>query len=167
MKKSILLFFSLFLIITTSFAEEIVVRKDGTRIILNDDYTWTEINSSKLSIQDLIKKNRSHLRSGIKATEKEIAIACEIYEQGWTYTMPRPKSKHASWGNTDVSTAWYNGFWYNSKTFKYSGIIPKKSSSGMYLGDNQNNSYTWRNGGTPRRPNVFMFLLSKRNGPRK
>ena len=88
-----------------------------------------------------------------------------MYEQGWTYTMPQPKSPQAAWGVRDGRTTWYNGWWHNSNTGQYSSITPKKAFSGLYMGNAQNNSNTWRNGGTPRRPDIYMFLLSKSDGP--
>jgi hypothetical protein len=106
-----------------------------------------------------------YLRQGVDATETEIATATEMYEQGWRYTMPSPKSKQAAWGNGDGRTTWYVGWWKNEKTNEYSDITPKKDASGKYVGDNVNNSYAWRRGGSPRRPDVYMFLLSKSGGP--
>jgi hypothetical protein len=106
-----------------------------------------------------------YLRQGVNATEAEIAVATEMYEQGWRYTMPSPKSKQASWGNGDGRTTWYYGWWKNETTNQYSDTTPKKDSSGKYVGDNVNSAYSWRRGGAPRRPDVYMFLLSKSGGP--
>jgi hypothetical protein len=89
-----------------------------------------------------------------------------MLEQGWKYTMPSPKSTKAAWGVSDGRTTWYNGWWHYSISNGYSDSTPKKSASGLYLGDGQNSSNTWKNGGSPRRPDVYMFLLSKSGGPR-
>ena len=164
-KKIITLIFAV-LFVSNLCAEEIVSKSDGTKIILYDDHTWSDYTEIQLSPEAIESKNRSNLRSGISATDAEIIIACEMYEQGWAYTMPRPKSSKAAWGVTDGRTTWYNGWWYNSKTNQYSDTTPRKSSSGLYLGDNQNSANTWRNGGSPRRPDIFMFLLSRSGGPR-
>jgi hypothetical protein len=106
-----------------------------------------------------------YLRQGVNATEAEIAVATEMYEQGWRYTMPSPKSKQASWGNGDGRTTWYYGWWKNETTNQYSDTTPKKDASGKYVGDNVNSAYSWRRGGAPSRPDVYMFLLSKSGGP--
>lgn len=88
-----------------------------------------------------------------------------MYEQGWVYTMPKPKSSKAAWDKSDGRTTWYNGWRYNSTTKIYSDTTPKKSNSGIFLRDNQNNSNSWRKGGSPRKPDIYMFLLSKSGGP--
>jgi hypothetical protein len=106
-----------------------------------------------------------NLRQGIKATRQEIITALEMFSQGWRYNMPRPKSPQASWGNRDGRTTWFYGWWHNEKTNLYSDKTPQKSGDGIYLGDNQNNSNKWRNGGSPGRPDVYMYLLSKNGGP--
>jgi hypothetical protein len=166
MKKIIILLLSLSSIFQYLYAEEILTRENGIKIIIYDDHTWAEHNSSSLSIQEIVGKNKSYLRQGIQASEKEIEIACEMYEQGWRYTMPRPKSSKAAWGVSDGRTTWYKGWWHNTEKNQYSATTPKKSSSGLYIGDNQNSSNTWRNGGSPRRPDIYMFLLSENGGPR-
>ncbi len=166
MNKKIVILISLLVVASNLFSEEIVTLKNGTKAVLYDDHTWSVITESGLSSDEIVSKNKKFLRSGISATDQEILNACEMYEQGWTYTMPRPKSSKAAWGVTDGRTTWYNGWWYNSKTRLYSDSTPIKASSGLYLGDGQNSSNTWRNGGTPRRPDKYMFLLSKSGGPR-
>jgi hypothetical protein len=150
----------------SAFSEEIVTKADGTKVILFDDHTWAIQNTAdiKKSI-DLVKHFKSFLRQGIKASENDYQIACEMYSQGWKYTMPRPKSSQAAWGNNDGRTTWYNGHWYNSKTNLFSETTPQKKDSGLYLGDNQNSSNSWRNGGSPRTPDIYMFLLSESGGP--
>lgn len=147
-------------------AEEIITKDNGSKIILYDDHTWSEIKTSTLSQEGIVNKNSSKLRKNISASDKQILVACEMYEQGWKYTMPRPKSSKAGWGISDGRTTWYNGFWYNSKTKLYSDTTPRKSSNGLYRGDKQNSAYTWRNGGSPGKPDIFTFLLSKSGGPR-
>ncbi len=165
MKRVIIILF-VSLILSNLFSEEIVTLNDGRKIIVYDDHTWIEYSDNNLSIEDIVNKNKQYLRSDISASQDEVSVACEMYEQGWTYTMPRPKSAKAAWGVSDGRTTWYNGWWYNSKTNLYSDSTPEKSSSGLFLGDGQNSSHTWRNGGAPRRPDIFMFLLSSSGGPR-
>lgn len=147
------------------FSEEIVTLKNGTKVVIYDDHTWAEYNHNILTTTEIVSKNKQYLRLGINASEKEIIIACEMHEQGWIYTMPRPKSSKAAWGITDKRTTWYNGWWFNAKTNQYSDSTPYKSNSGLYLGDNQNSSNSWRKGGTPHKPDIYMFLLSKSGGP--
>ena len=79
--------------------------------------------------------------------------------------MPNPKSAKAGWGVSDGRTTWWNGYWYNKMTKLYSDTTPIKKNSGLFIGDNQNSSGTWRNGGSPRGPDVYMFLLSDSGGP--
>jgi hypothetical protein len=106
------------------------------------------------------------LRQGVDATPEQIAVAVEMYNQGWRYTMPRPKSAQAAWGNSNGQTTWYNGYWKNEKTGAYSSGTPRKNEAGEYVGDGRDQSGTWRRGGSPGRPDVYMFLLSRSGGPR-
>ena len=87
-----------------------------------------------------------------------------MYLQGWRYTMPRPKSSQASWGNSDRRTTWWNGYWFNNKTNKYSRTVPKKQTNGYYYGDSQEDKGYWRNGGSPITPTKIDWLLSTSGG---
>ena len=148
------------------FAEEIVTLKDGSQAVLYDDRSWAPLTENASSPDELLRSYRSLLRIGINATEEQILTACEMYDQGWRFTMPRPKSAKAAWGVSDGRTTWYNGWWYNSRTKLYSATTPEKSSGGLYVGDNQDLSNTWRRGRSPARPDIYMFLLSISGGPR-
>jgi hypothetical protein len=106
------------------------------------------------------------LRQGIDATPEQIAVAVEMYNQGWRYTMPEPKSAKAAWGVRDGRTTWYYGWWKNKKTGAYSSITPHKNENGEYIGNGTNDSGSWRRGGSPGRPDVYMFLFSPSGGPR-
>ena len=161
MKRLIVVAITL-LLCFSAFSEEIITTKDGRTIILFDDHTWAEKENTSPNIVELYK---SQLRKNIKATDQEILVACEMLAQGWKYTMPSPKSAKAAWGVSDGRTTWWYGYWYNAKTKAYSATTPKKTESGVYLGDNQNNVGSWRNGGSPARPDVYMFLLSEHGGP--
>jgi hypothetical protein len=148
------------------YSEEIVKLNDGRKIVLYDDHTWAEIKNETIpNNTDLVEKYRQQLRNGITTSDIDIKIACEMLSQGWKYTMPRPKSTQAAWGNSDGRTTWYNGFWFNSISNLYSVETPTKKNSGLYLGDNQNSSNSWRNGGSPRKPDIYMYLLSDSGGP--
>jgi hypothetical protein len=162
-KKIFLLLFIAFSMFV--YAEEIVTTSDGRQIILFDDNTWAEKANETGSQIDVVSKFKNKLRKNIEATDIEVKIACEMMADGWKYTMPRPKSAKAGWGISDGRTTWWNGYWYNDKTKLYSEATPVKKSSGLFLGDNQNNSGTWRNGGSPQIPDVYMFLLSDFGGP--
>ena len=164
--KKLFLLTILFILTILLFSEEIVTRADGSKIVIYDDHTWAEHQDGGLSIEEIVQKNKDFLRSGVQASASEVSTACVMYEQGWTYTMPRPKSAQARWGNSDGRTTWYNGWWHNSKSGLYSDSTPRKSSSGLYLGDNQNSARTWSRGGSPGRPDVYMYLLSKSGGPK-
>lgn len=167
MNRKIILLVSLFFVVVSLFSEEIVTLKDGSKVVLYDDHTWAEVSDSQsLSPNEIVSKNKQFLRQGVSASDQDILIACEMYEQGWTYTMPQPKSAKAAWGVSDGRTTWYYGWWHNSKTGAYSDTTPRKSSSGLYLGDGQNSANQWRNGGSPGRPDIFMYLLSRSGGPR-
>jgi hypothetical protein len=97
--------------------------------------------------------------------DKVIVVqAVDMYNQGWRYTMPKPKSNQASWGNNDGRTTWWKGYWYNRITFKYSRLIPKCKANGKYYGDYQNDKDYWRNGGSPSRPTKIEWLLSSSGG---
>lgn len=102
------------------------------------------------------------LRGGIKVDQQTIQTALAIQQQGWEYTMPRPKSPQAAWGNTDGRTTWWVGYWYNSKTNIYSSTIPYLRK-GEYVGDGTGGP-GWRRGGSPRSPTKLEWLLSKSGG---
>jgi len=147
-------------------AEQLVTTNDGRTIVLYDDHTWAESPKAKTDdMGSLVTLYKPKLRRGTAATDAEILAACELLSQGWTYHMPHPKSPQAAWGNGDRRTTWFNGWWYNDKTKLYSDTTPAKSASGLYLGDNQNSADTWRRGGSPAMPDVYMFLLSPDGGP--
>jgi hypothetical protein len=165
--KKILVVLCLALFFTKIYSEEIVELNDGRKVVLYDDHTWAEIKKDTIQNNlDLVGKYKQQLRKGITATDSEIKTACEMLSQGWKYTMPRPKSAQAAWGNSDRRTTWYNGFWYNSISNLFSVETPTKRDSGLYLGDNQNSSNSWRNGGSPRMPDIYMYLLSDFGGPK-
>jgi len=152
---------SLLLLSFSMHAEEIVKTKDGREVILYDDHTWSESTKTKVDSTSL----RAQLRTGVNASEIELSTACEMLSQGWKYTMPEPRSAKAGWGVRDGRTTWWNGYWKNTKTGLYSNSTPVQGQSGLFLGDNQNRSGTWRNGGSPARPDIYMFLLSDSGGP--
>ncbi len=108
--------------------------------------------------------DQSSLRSGINANQKTIKKALRMQVQGWEYSMPRPKSAQAAWGNSDGRTTWWPGYWHNSKTGEYSRTIPRLEGN-VFKGDGQERP-GWRRGGSPRRPNKLEWLLSKRGGIR-
>jgi hypothetical protein len=168
MNKKLFCYFLLFLLLTNIFAEQVITLNNGRKAVLFDDFTWRYLEQEK-SIPGYpeIKDNEipPFLRQGIRATRQEIIIAIEIYNQGWRYTMPQPKSSQAAWGNSDGRTTWWYGWWYNEKMGLYSDSTPRKSENGLYLGDNQNNANRWRNGGSRGRPDIYMYLLSKSGGP--
>lgn len=87
-------------------------------------------------------------------------VAEELKSQGWSYTMPIPKSDQAEWGNEDGRTTWYYGYWYNQRTHEYSEKVPIRNSSGKFEGDKQNLKGKWRRGGSPPPPTKVMKLLS-------
>ena len=169
MKKIALLFLLLTSITVTSFTEEILKLSSGKQIVVYDDFTWNylEKDSNSDINYSAIQDNQipNYLRQGVQAKRNEIIQAIQMHEQGWRYTMPRPKSTQAAWGNSDGRTTWYSGWWKNEITNHYSSTTPEISSSGLYLGDSQNDSNTWRRGGSPYRPDVYMWLLSQSGGP--
>lgn len=153
-------------------AEEIVSLRDGRQIVVYDDFTWNYLDVDPATQSDYsdIRDDEipNFLRQRVEAPRDQIIHAIVMYKQGWRYTMPRPKSAQAAWGNSDGRTTWYNGWWYNEKTNLYSSSTPEQGESGLYLGNNQNASNTWRNGGSPRRrPDIYMWLLSETGGPRR
>ena len=147
------------------FPQEIVTTADGKKVILYQNHTWEEKREEIKPEEKNFEIYKKQLRPNSNATEEEIITACEMLSQGWKYTMPIPKSEKASWGVSDGRTTWWNGYWYNGKIKEYSSITPKKNESGIYIGDKQNQANTWRNGGSPSRPNIYMYLLSISGGP--
>lgn len=107
------------------------------------------------------RKPEVSLRSGVNASTADIELASTLKSLGWEYTMPRPKSSQASWGNSDGRTTWWNGYWVNRKTNRSSARTP--SSSNDYKGDGIENR-GWRRGGAPRRPTTIEWLCSTSGG---
>lgn len=166
--KRIALIIIFFAISLFSIAQDnIVTLPNGKKVILYNDKTWDyygemkyDFDFSKLSPNNI----PTFLRQGIKVDINTLKTAVEMYLQGWRYSMPFPKSKQASWGNYDGRTTWYYGYWYNESLDKYSSSTPKKHSNGSYIGDNQNNSNSYRNGGSPSTPTKLEWLLSSSGG---
>jgi hypothetical protein len=169
MKKTFLpLLFFIFISLCSVFSEEVITLSDGRQVVLFEDFTWRYFEQEKpkenySNIRD--NEPPAYLRQGIKASRAEIITAIEMYNQGWQYTMPRPKSAQAAWGHRDGRTTWYYGWWFNENTKLYSDVTPRKTVNGLYLGDNQNQAGSWRNGGSPPWPDVYMYLLSRNGGP--
>jgi len=165
MKRSTLIAV-IILLVFNIYSQETVTTKDGRKIILYDDHTWSEVQvRDARPVSDIVMEYKFKLRQGVKASSSEVQAACEMLYEGWAYTMPRPKSSQAAWGNSDKRTTWWNGYWHNSKTNAYSSITPYKGDSGAYIGDGQNRSNNWRNGGSPGMPDIYMILLSDSGGP--
>jgi len=102
------------------------------------------------------------LRPGATADQTTIAKATELQKQGWEYVMPVPKSPQAAWGNRDGRTTWFNGYWINHSDNTYSSAEPTLQN-GKYVG-NGVNPVGWRRGGSPAKPSVLEWLLSKSGG---
>ncbi len=146
--------------------DQIVTLENNKKVILYSDKTWDYYQDNLYDYDfSSIKDNTipDFLRSGIQVNKETLTIAVEMYLQGWRYTMPRPKSNQAHWGNSDGRTTWWNGYWYNNSTKKYSTTKPTKGFNGLYFGNDQNNQ-GWRRGGSPRYPSKIEWLLSSSGG---
>ncbi len=147
--------------------DQTVTLPDGNQVILHDDFTWEHFEKQTNVIDtSQIRDNGipAFLRRGIRVDRETIAAAVELYSQGWKYTMPRPKSKQAAWGNTDGRTTWWNGYWTNERTSSLSMTDPRRRANGIYYGDAQDLRYTWRNGGSPQMPTKLEWLFSESGG---
>ena len=120
---------------------------------LSPNYFYSQENTTELY---------EHLRAGIDVDERTLLIANELYEDGWKYIMPKPKSSQASWYNSDGRTTWWYGYWENGR--KYSKSMPTKDPNGNYIGDGINMSGVWRRGGAPSKPSQIEWLLSNSGG---
>jgi len=96
----------------------------------------------------------------IEANKAQVEQATELYNQGWRYVLPSPKSEQAEWGNYSRRTTWYEGGWRNKKTNSYSYDVPQKNNNGKYIRDGDNRLGTWRRGGAPRL-NVIECMLAE------
>jgi len=94
-----------------------------------------------------------------------IRTALELKRAGWTYTMPRPKSAQARWGNHDRRTTWWPGYWKNVRTGATSETQPYKDERGEWVGDGRGVGY-YRNGGSPSAPTQVEWLCSTSGGIR-
>jgi hypothetical protein len=167
--KFIVLLAVVFLSGNANAQNRIVNLENGQKIILYPNKTWDYYKGISYDFDfTTLADNKipGFLRQGISVDKNTLHVAVEMYLQGWRYHMPRPKSSQASWGNSDGRTTWWKGYWYNTKTQKYSRSTPVKRSNGYYLGDNQNEKGYWSNGGSPRYPSKIDWLLSDRGGVR-
>ena len=147
--------------------DKIATLPDGQKVILHSDKTWDYHKGISYDFDfSTLADNKipGFLRQGISVDKQTLVVAVEMYLQGWRYTMPRPKSSQASWGNYDGRTTWWKGYWYNNKTQNYSKTTPRKQTNGYYYGDKQNNKGYWSNGGSPRYPSKIDWLLSSSGG---
>ncbi len=104
------------------------------------------------------------LRQGTFACDKStIETALALQRSGWTYTMPKPKSPQAAWGNKDGRTTWFVGYWSNEKSRSTSAAQPEKDSKGEFVGDGKG-APSWRRGGSPSLPTKIEWLCSKEGG---
>jgi hypothetical protein len=73
MKNRLFCILILTLLACRIFGDEIIIRADGTKVVLFDNFTWAplneEITSSKLD------QFKQYLRKGIRASDNEIKIA--------------------------------------------------------------------------------------------
>jgi hypothetical protein len=148
-------------------SDQIVSLSDGKQVILHSDFTWEYYTPPPSRTQTAtVRDNQipTFLRGGISADTATISAAIELYDQGWKYIMPRPKSAQAAWGNGDRRTTWWYGYWENTMTGAVSKTDPVKRSNGLYYGDNQDLRNTWRNGGSPPTPTKLEWLLSSSGG---
>ena len=168
MKKISVLSSLFFLLLSTSFAEEIIQLQNGKQVLLMDNFTWAYVETDNSGFDySSIRDNQipDFLRGGITCNSRLLKTAIKMYFDGWRYTMPRPKSNQARWGNSDGRTTWWYGYWSNEKTGIYSSSTPKKiRGTNSYVGDRQNNSGSWRRGGSPSIPTKLEWLLSKYGG---
>lgn len=159
------------LIATSTVAEagdQVVTLPSGKKAVLHDDHTWEYVGGGPVYDFDFSTLSPTSLptflRGGIPADVRVQKTAVEMYLQGWRYTMPRPKSAQAAWGNRDRRTTWFYGYWYNAQRDEVSATDPTLKQDGRYVGDRQDKRGYWRNGGSPPSPTVLEWLLSKSGG---
>lgn len=147
--------------------DQIVSLANGRKIVVHANKTWDYFEGVSYNY-DFTNLSKNHipslLRAGISADKQTLVIAVKMYLQGWRYTMPKPKSSQACWGNSDGRTTWWKGYWYNNKTYKYSRRRPTKARDGYFHGDSQNDKGYWSNGGSPSSPSKIDWLLSSSGG---
>ncbi len=159
----------LLLIPSITIADDQIIKLDkGKQIILHDDFTWEYVIPTERQIDlSSIKDNAipQYLRQGIQADKDTIILAIKLYQHGWRYDMPKPKSAQAAWGNSDGRTTWWYGYWYNVNNANLSSQTqPIEKLNGLFYGDNQDRRNYWRNGGSPPFPTKIEWLLSTDGG---
>lgn len=176
MKKYFSLFFLLLIPIIISansnekenkpsdYSTTIITLENGKKIVLTSNFTWYYYEQ-KIDEKEVVRQYKHTLRQNINATDQEIITACEMRQQGWIYIMPAPKSDEAAWFNFDADAEWYNGWWSNFHTQKYSKTTPILQPNGRYEGDDIDLSNTFSKGKSPSKPDIYMFLLSDCGGP--
>lgn len=140
-------------------SQEYAVTPSGDTVLLFSDGTWKKRG---IKSNDIFLKNRiAILAHKHSLTPKEEEEAFILASQGWRYTLPRPKSAKAEWGNYDGRTTWWYGGWTNEALDQYSSIKPKNRGSTILVGDGQNFLGMWRNGGSPATPSKVEVVLSE------
>lgn len=139
---------------------DIAVTAKGDTVLLFKDHTYKYKKEIKKK-NSVLDNKITEIGKKLGASSRDIKEAQALAEQGWEYTLPSPKSNQAYWGNSDGRTTWWYGYWKNIKTREYSSEKPLKKSSGYYKGNGQNNSGSYRRGGSPRYPTKLEKILSE------
>ena len=159
-KYKVIVFCCILMLFGTSvFAQTAAVTESGDKVLLFKDGTYRKNNQSK--IDNELSSRIKEIGNKCSASENDIEEAILLAAQGWRYTLPRPKSRQAAWGNTDGRTTWLYGYWENIDTNEYSSKKPKLGQSGIFIGDGQKLKGYYRNGGSPSYPTKIETILSQ------
>ena len=140
-------------------AQTIAVTPSGDTVYLYNDGSYQKKERPKEDVR--LKSAVESLGKKHAASSREVEEAFSLASQGWRYTLPRPKSPQAAWGNGDGRTTWWYGYWKNSQTGKYSSTKPKPTKAGAWVGDDQNLAGYYRRGGSPTFPTKVERILSE------
>ena len=144
---------------TSVFAQTTAVTESGDKVELFKDGTYRKDSQPK--VNDELRSRIKQIGDKCSASASDIEEAALLAAQGWRYTLPRPKSRQAAWGNNDGRTTWLYGYWENIDTNEYSAKKPQLGQSGIFIGDGQKLKGYYRNGGSPPYPTKIETILSQ------
>ncbi len=104
--------------------------------------------------------------AGRTAPAADVTTATALHAAGWMYVMPMPKSKTASWENTNATSTFFIGYWKHMPSGKTSQTAPVdgKDVIGGESAFDEKDKLRWKKGGAPAAPSFVEWLCSSEGG---
>ena len=133
-----------------------------------DSATTTSDTKSNDSASDKSIDSENGLRALTLRTAPaaDIATATALHAAGWSYVMPMPKSKTASWENTNAKSTFWIGHWKHAPSGKTSQTAPADGNDivGGESALDEKGKVRWKDGGAPAAPSFVEWLCSSEGG---